>query len=190
MCSQQIDREDRALGYDFPPFSAYSSGLDARPVYRSLRRVQVRHAIRRTAWLAAVHDAGVGVSGSARVGPMRWSTRDGGMHKYPAHDFAICQDTLYDHAMTYVITSACISHKDASCVVACPVDCIHPTRNERDFFQARQLYVDPLVCVDCGACADVCPWGAPYPVDDLLSRSAGAVAINAAYFARRKGTGE
>ena len=31
--------------------------------------------------------------------------------------------------MAYVIAEPCIGVKDASCVDACPVDCIHPKKN-------------------------------------------------------------
>ena len=32
--------------------------------------------------------------------------------------------------MTYVIVEPCIGVKDASCVDVCPVDCIHPRKDE------------------------------------------------------------
>ncbi|MFE9096773.1 FAD-dependent oxidoreductase [Streptomyces sp. NPDC007264] len=60
--------------------------------------------------------------------------------------------------MTHVITQACCN--DAGCVAACPVNCIHPTPDEPDYLDAEMLYVDPDACIDCGACADVCPVGA------------------------------
>ena len=53
--------------------------------------------------------------------------------------------------MAYVVTQACCA--DASCVVACPVNCIHPAPGEPGFAEAEMLYVDPLGCVGCGACA-------------------------------------
>jgi NAD-dependent dihydropyrimidine dehydrogenase PreA subunit len=31
--------------------------------------------------------------------------------------------------MAYVIAEPCIEPKDAACVDACPVDCIHPRKN-------------------------------------------------------------
>ncbi len=46
--------------------------------------------------------------------------------------------------MPYVITEACIDLMDRSCVRECPVDCIYEGE--------RQLYVNPLECIDCGAC--------------------------------------
>jgi NAD-dependent dihydropyrimidine dehydrogenase PreA subunit len=38
---------------------------------------------------------------------------------------------------------------DRSCVEECPVDCIYEG--------ARKLYIHPTECIDCGACAEVCP---------------------------------
>mgnify|MGYP000625016848 CR=1 FL=1 len=57
--------------------------------------------------------------------------------------------------MPYVVTRSCCA--DASCVVACPVNCIHPAPGDPGFATAEMLYVDPDGCVDCGACATACP---------------------------------
>ncbi|CAO5164179.1 Ferredoxin [Frankia sp. AiPs1] len=51
--------------------------------------------------------------------------------------------------MAYVITAACIDVTDRSCVAECPVDCVYEGR--------RKLYIHPEECIDCGACALVCP---------------------------------
>ncbi len=59
--------------------------------------------------------------------------------------------------MTYVISEPCIGVKDTSCVEVCPVDCIHPTKEEDGFEAAEQLYINPDECIDCGACESVCP---------------------------------
>lgn len=84
--------------------------------------------------------------------------------------------------MTYVITSPCVGQKDASCVDVCPVDCIHPTRDEPDFETATQLYIDPAECIDCDACLDACPVDAPTPLTSLPDSEAESAAANAAYF--------
>ncbi|NUS42287.1 MAG: FAD-dependent oxidoreductase [Mycobacteriaceae bacterium] len=60
--------------------------------------------------------------------------------------------------MPHVVTQSCCN--DASCVYACPVNCIHPTPDEPDFGTAEMLYIDPVSCVDCGACVSACPTGA------------------------------
>ncbi len=45
--------------------------------------------------------------------------------------------------MAYVIAEPCIGVKDTACVDACPVDCIHPRKDEAGFEEAAQLYIDP-----------------------------------------------
>lgn len=67
--------------------------------------------------------------------------------------------------MPHVITQSCCA--DASCVHACPVNCIHPTPDEPDFGMAEMLYIDPVSCVDCGACVGACPVGAIVPHTEL-----------------------
>jgi NAD-dependent dihydropyrimidine dehydrogenase PreA subunit len=60
--------------------------------------------------------------------------------------------------MTYIIAEPCIGTKDTACVDVCPVDCIHPTKNETEEFEKEtKLYIDPEECIDCGACEPVCP---------------------------------
>ncbi|GAA4627810.1 ferredoxin family protein [Actinoallomurus vinaceus] len=51
--------------------------------------------------------------------------------------------------MAYVIGAACVDVMDRSCMEECPVDCIYEG--------ARKLYIHPVECIDCGACAEVCP---------------------------------
>lgn len=48
--------------------------------------------------------------------------------------------------MPHVITQSCCN--DASCVFACPVNCIHPTPDEPGFATSEMLYIDPVACVD------------------------------------------
>lgn len=82
--------------------------------------------------------------------------------------------------MPYAITQNCCS--DATCVAVCPVNCIHPTPDERAFGSTEMLYVDPRTCIDCGACADACPVDAVLPVDRLSPAQQEYAAINAAYY--------
>ena len=51
--------------------------------------------------------------------------------------------------MVHFIGEPCIDVNDRSCLEECPVDCIY----EGD----RKLYINPAECIDCGACAFVCP---------------------------------
>lgn len=82
--------------------------------------------------------------------------------------------------MAYAITQSCC--KDASCVSVCPVDCIHPTPDEPDFGTAELLYIDPKVCIDCGACADACPVAAPKAIDLLRGGEEVFAELNARYY--------
>ena len=82
--------------------------------------------------------------------------------------------------MAYAITEACT--KDALCVEACPVDCIHPKQDEPGFDEAPQLFVDPVACIDCGACVPVCTASAIYPLDELPEEAKTAVDRNATYY--------
>ena len=69
--------------------------------------------------------------------------------------------------MAYVIAEPCIGMKDAACVDACPVDCIHPKKDEAKFANEELIYIDPVECIDCGACVPVCPVSAIFAIDDL-----------------------
>jgi len=69
--------------------------------------------------------------------------------------------------MAYVIAEPCIGTKDTACVDACPVDCIHPKKDEDGFGNADQLFIDPVECIDCGACVPACPVSAIFAADDL-----------------------
>ena len=84
--------------------------------------------------------------------------------------------------MTYVITEACIDVKDASCIDVCPVDCIHPRTDDEKFESFNMIYIDPVDCIDCGACEPACPVEAIYPDFDLPAEQEKYLAINAEYF--------
>ena len=45
--------------------------------------------------------------------------------------------------MAYIITEPCIGTKDTACVDVCPVDCIHPRKDEAEFEAAQQLVDHP-----------------------------------------------
>ncbi len=82
--------------------------------------------------------------------------------------------------MPYVVTQSCCA--DASCVVACPVNCIHPAPGEPGFAEAEMLYVDANSCVDCGACLTACPVDAIKPHTALSADEQPFVALNAEYY--------
>ena len=54
--------------------------------------------------------------------------------------------------MAYVIGSSCTGAETA-CLDACPADCIYRKSNGAK----PQLYISAAECIDCGACALVCP---------------------------------
>ncbi len=88
-------------------------------------------------------------------------------------------------AMAHIIAEPCIGTKDTACVEVCPVDCIHPTKDDSDHGEQKQLYIDPDTCIDCGLCVDECPVHAIFPQDDLPAEWQKYVQINMDYFAAR-----
>ena len=85
--------------------------------------------------------------------------------------------------MAYIIAEPCVGTKDTACVEVCPVDCIHPTKDEDTFEAATQLYIDPETCIDCGACEPVCPVTAIFPEEELPEKWNSFIETNANYFA-------
>lgn len=81
--------------------------------------------------------------------------------------------------MTYVITETCIDLKDATCVDVCPVDCIHTTEDD------NQYYIDPEICIDCEACVFVCPVDAIFYEEDVPEDQKPFIKINLDYFAAK-----
>ncbi|MBI4458831.1 MAG: ferredoxin family protein [Acidobacteria bacterium] len=86
--------------------------------------------------------------------------------------------------MAYIIAEPCIVTKDTACVDACPVDCIHPKKDESGFAEAPQLYIDPDECIDCGACVPVCPVTAIFPLDELPDKWKQYTQINSAHYGK------
>jgi len=84
--------------------------------------------------------------------------------------------------MTFVISSICSSMKDASCVEVCPVDCISPAPDTDGYETTDQLYINPIECIDCGACEPACPVGAIFDADRIPEEWRDSIETNAAYF--------
>ncbi|KHL19238.1 ferredoxin--NADP+ reductase [Mumia flava] len=85
--------------------------------------------------------------------------------------------------MAYAVTQSCCN--DASCVSVCPVNCIHPTPDERaatGLLDVEMVYIDPASCIDCGACADACPVSAIVPTDLLRGPDTIFADLNRAYY--------
>lgn len=81
--------------------------------------------------------------------------------------------------MSYIISSPCVGVCDAACVAVCPVDCIHgpvsttgsggevkELKEKENGLKDMQLYIDPDICIDCGACVPECPVDAIYASED------------------------
>jgi NAD-dependent dihydropyrimidine dehydrogenase PreA subunit len=84
--------------------------------------------------------------------------------------------------MAYVIAEPCIGTKDTACVDVCPVDCIHPRKDEAGFEAETQLYIHPDECIDCGACVPVCPVTAIFALEDLPEKWANFTPINSDWY--------
>jgi NAD-dependent dihydropyrimidine dehydrogenase PreA subunit len=84
--------------------------------------------------------------------------------------------------MAYVIAEPCINTKDTACVAVCPVDCIHPTKDEAAYAAIDQLYINPDDCIDCGACVPECPVDAIFAGDEVPDKWKSFTAKNAAYY--------
>jgi ferredoxin len=84
--------------------------------------------------------------------------------------------------MPFIITDPCIETKDTACVDVCPVDCIHPRKDEPEFATTTMLYIHPEECIDCGACVPACPVAAIYEsVDATPSHQKDLIEANAIY---------
>ncbi len=66
--------------------------------------------------------------------------------------------------MTHVITSLCL--RDNSCSDVCPVECIKAGTPVEKW---PNYYIDPVTCIDCGACIPECPYNAIFPEGDVPS---------------------
>ena len=78
--------------------------------------------------------------------------------------------------MTFVITEPCIGVKDGGCTDVCPVDCIHSSEAD------NMYYIDPVECIDCGACEPVCPVTAIFYEYSVPMKWHSYIAKNASYF--------
>jgi NAD-dependent dihydropyrimidine dehydrogenase PreA subunit len=84
--------------------------------------------------------------------------------------------------MTHIIAEPCINDKDTACVDVCPVECIHPMKDEPGHAEVDQLYIDPDECIDCGACVSECPVEAIFAEEDLPEKWAPFYDKNVNYF--------
>ena len=87
--------------------------------------------------------------------------------------------------MAYVIAEPCIGTKDTACVDVCPVDCIHPRKDEAEFEGETQLYISPDECIYCGACDQGCPVTAISVLEDLPEKWTNFAQINADWYKKK-----
>src|SRR3954463_8056576 len=86
--------------------------------------------------------------------------------------------------VAYIICEPCVGTKDTACVDVCPVDCIHPRKDEPAFEAAEMLYIHPDECIDCGACVPACPVEAIFSLDETPHKWADYIPKNASYYDR------
>jgi ferredoxin--NADP+ reductase len=67
------------------------------------------------------------------------------------------------------------------------VNCIHPSPDEPGFATAEMLYIDPVACVDCGACVSACPVGAIAPDTRLEPEQLPFIELNASFYPKPDG---
>jgi len=73
--------------------------------------------------------------------------------------------------MTHVVTENCTDCRFTDCVTTCPVSCFHG--------DDERIYIDPDVCIDCGACVPACPVQAIVELIDVPAEQAKWIQINA-----------
>ncbi len=91
--------------------------------------------------------------------------------------------------MAFVICQPCEGVCDTACVDVCPVDCIHPTKEEwpekgydPNNLAGKQLYINPEECIDCGACEPACPVQAIFPEDEVPDKWKSYIEKNRKYY--------
>ena len=83
--------------------------------------------------------------------------------------------------MAYVIAEPCIGTKDTACVDVCPVDCIHPRKDEAEFegdtalHQSRRMHRLRRVRSRVSGDGDLCAGGFAGKMAELHGREFGVV---------------
>jgi ferredoxin len=73
--------------------------------------------------------------------------------------------------MPHVVTDNCHLCRFTDCATVCPVACFHA--------DAERTYIDPEVCIDCGACIPACPVQAIHEILDMPDDQRHWIDINA-----------
>jgi ferredoxin len=87
-----------------------------------------------------------------------------------------------DISVAYIICEPCVGTKDTACVDVCPVDCIHPRKDEPAFQSTDMLYIHPDECIDCGACVPACPVEAIFALDETPEKWKNFIPMNAQFY--------
>ena len=94
--------------------------------------------------------------------------------------------------MSYIIGKACIGCIDTGCLNVCPIDCIHgPIKTDDSGVdaktlsdeekQGKQLYIDPIECIKCGACVPECPVDAIYRTEEEAIKVGDEISVHKNY---------
>ena len=89
---------------------------------------------------------------------------------------------IQETCVAYIICEPCIGTKDSACVDVCPVDCIHPKKDEAGYDASEMLYIHPDECIDCGACVPACPVEAIFALDETPEQWTRFIPLNAQYY--------
>ena len=83
--------------------------------------------------------------------------------------------------MAHVVCQPCHECKYTDCVTVCPVDCFYQDES--------MLYIDPVDCLDCGACVPECPVEAIFYEPDVPVKWTQYIQLNAERVTALKETG-
>ena len=94
--------------------------------------------------------------------------------------------------MSFIIGKSCIGCVDTSCLAVCPVDCINGPidvngmGNEvkgmsKEELSDKQLFINPDVCILCGACVPECPVDAIYRDEDEAIQLGDEISVHKNY---------
>ncbi|MGO4531780.1 ferredoxin family protein [Paenibacillus sp. 2TAF8] len=78
--------------------------------------------------------------------------------------------------MSWVITATCEGEVLAKCIVACPEEAIQTSPG------AKQYYINPSVCTDCGLCDLACPVAAIFPESAVPKQWRSSIEENRSFF--------
>src|SRR5262249_49881506 len=112
--------------------------------------------------------------------------RGGCCAKPPSYTFGLHTSSRFqERLVAYIICEPCVGTKDTACVDVCPVDCIHPRKDEPQFQAAEMLYIHPDECIDCGACVPACPVEAIFALDETPEKWKNYIPVNAEFFQKQ-----